>query len=187
MSFNSTFNPIFTGQHLRLAAPQPDDQASFAQWAQDDDYLRLLDDDPVRPGSGAQFAYFGEPPKPDDYYFHLRALEDDRLIGFVVLFNLKWRNQTAEMAIGIGERADRGRGYGRDALRLILNYAFAELCLHRVSLTVLGYNAAAIRAYERVGFRREGTHRQAVNRQGARHDLHLYGILREEWAMTLRD
>ncbi|MBK8027449.1 MAG: GNAT family N-acetyltransferase [Chloroflexi bacterium] len=124
----------------------------------------------------------GEPPKPDDTYFHLRTISDDRCIGFVVLFNLKWRNQTAELAIGIGDRDYRGHGYGSDALRLILNYAFSELALRRVSLTVMDYNTAAIKAYERVGFQREGAHRQAVVREGRAYDLLLYGILRDEWS-----
>lgn len=179
------FAPIFTGSQVRLAAPRPEDQEVFAQWTSDDDYMRLLDDDPVRPLSVPTFASFGDATKPDDYYFHLRTIEDDHLIGFVVLFNLKWRNQTAELAIGIGSKAYRGKGYGRDSLVLILNYAFSELCLRRVSLTVLEYNTRAIRAYERVGFQREGAHRQAVCREGQSFDLLLYGILRDEWKSAL--
>jgi RimJ/RimL family protein N-acetyltransferase len=175
------FDPIFTGKLLRLTSPKADDAEMFAQWTQDDEYMRLLDDDPVRPQSIANFASFGEAISHDNFYFHLRTLEDKQLIGFVVLFNLKWRNQTAEMAIGIGAKAFWGKGYGRDALNLILSYAFSELCLHRVSLTVLSYNTRAIKAYERVGFQHEGTHRQAIQRSGQRYDLLLYGILREEW------
>ena len=179
-------NPILVSKLVRLAAPRPEDQALFASWTNDDEYMRLLDDDPVRPQSEATFGSFGDATRNDDFYFHLRTLEGDQLIGFVVLFNLKWRNQTAELAIGIGEQAYRGKGYGHDALNLILNYAFAELCLRRVSLTVLDYNARAIRAYERVGFQREGAHRQAVNRNAQYHDLLLYGILREEWLSLQR-
>lgn len=175
------FEPIFAGKLLRLASPQAEDQVALANWTQDDEYMRMLDDDPVRPQTVANFASFSNPIDNDNFYFHLRTLDDDQLIGFVVLFNLKWRNQTAEMAIGIGNKAYRGKGYGRDALSLILNYAFSELCLHRVGLTVLGYNTRAIKAYERVGFQHEGTYRQAIQRNGQRYDLLLYSILREEW------
>ncbi len=175
------FDPIFKGQLLRLAPPVEGDQAIFAAWSQDDDYMRMLDDDPVRPESPLNYASFGEAPDDKSYYFHLRTLADDTLVGFVVLFNLKWGNQSAEMAIGIGDPANRGKGYGQDALKLILNYGFNELNLHRISLTVMDYNAPAIKAYERVGFVREGAHRQAVQRQGKRYDLLLYGILRDEY------
>jgi RimJ/RimL family protein N-acetyltransferase len=174
------FNPIFTGEFVRLAAPQPEDGDQFARWSQDDEYMRLLDDDPVRPMAPANFAHFGT-PNPSDYYFHLRTLVDDTLIGFVALFNIKWSNQSAEMAIGIGVPEYRGKGYGGDALRLILNYAFNELNLHRVELTVIAYNTGAIRAYERAGFVREGVKRQAIQRDGQRFDLIAYGILRDEW------
>ena len=175
------FKSLFTGKLLRLSSPTAEDQATFAAWAQNDDYLRHLDDDPVRPLSSASFSNFGEPQDENSYYFHLRTLAEDKLIGFVVLFNIKWGNQTADMAIGIGDSEYRGKGYGRDALQLILNYAFAELNLHRVGLTVMEYNEAAIRAYERVGFVREGVQRQMVQREGRRYDLLTYGILRDEW------
>lgn len=175
------FNPIFTGQLLRLAAPIEADQAKFAAWTQDDSYLRLLDDDPIKPLSKASFANFAEASGDDNFYFHLRTLSDDIVIGFVVLFNIKWSNQSAVMAIGIGDKAYRGKGYGQDALKLLLNYAFNELNLHRVGLTVMSYNTDAIKAYERVGFVLEGTQRQAIQRQGKRYDLLTFGILRDEF------
>ena len=175
------FNPIFKGQVLRLAAPLAEDQAIFASWTQDDDYLRMLDDDPIRPESLANYASFADAPDDKSFYFHLRTLRDDTLIGFVVLFNLKWGNQSAEMAIGIGDKSYRGKGFGHDGLKLILNYGFNELNLHRISLTVMDYNQAAIKAYERLGFVHEGTQRQAVQRQGKRFDLLSYGILRDEF------
>jgi RimJ/RimL family protein N-acetyltransferase len=175
------FPKLFKGQLLRLAAAEAADQAVFASWSQDDEYMRLLDDDPVRPVSAAFFSSFTE-SKADSYYFHLRTLAEDQLIGFVVLFNLKWSNQTAQLAIGIGQPEFRGKGYGQDALRLILNYAFIELNLNRVSLSVLSYNTQAIKAYERVGFIREGAQRKAIQRNGTFYDLVMYGILREEWA-----
>lgn len=175
------FNPIFTGQLLRLAAPIEADQAKFAAWTQDDSYLRLLDDDPIKPLSQASFASFAEASGDDNYYFHLRTLSDDIVIGFVVLFNIKWSNQSAVMAIGIGDKAYRGKGYGQDALKLLLNYGFNELNLHRIGLTVMSYNTSAIKAYERVGFVLEGTQRQAIQRQGKRYDLLTFGILRDEF------
>ena len=178
----STFTPLFSGALVRLAAPQPEDKEIFARWSRDDEYLRNLDDDPARPAAEGNFASFDTPAtSPDSFYFHIRTLEEERLIGFVVLHSIKWSNQSALLAIGIGESACRGRGYGQDALRLILNYAFDELNLYRVGLTVMAYNAAAVRAYERAGFVLEGAARGAVQRAGAHHDLLYFGILRDEW------
>jgi RimJ/RimL family protein N-acetyltransferase len=175
------FAPLFKGRLLRLAAATPDDQAIMAAWTLDDVYMRMLDDDPIRPQSLAWYQHVGGQDGPNSAYFHLHTLADDMFIGFVVLHSIKWASQTCELAIAIGPSEYRGKGYGQDALRLILNYAFDELNLHRVGLTVMEYNTAAILAYEKVGFVREGAKRQMVHRQGQRYDLLVYGILREEW------
>lgn len=170
------FQPLFTGKLVRLAAPAPEDREIMARWTQDDLYMRLLDDDPVRPRDLSEPEEHG-----DNYTLHVRTLDNDTLIGFVALYRLRWASGTAEIAIGIGDPAYRGRGYGSDALQLLLNYAFNELNLYRVGLSVMSYNAAAIRAYERAGFVREGAQRGAVLREGQRFDMVLYGILRDEW------
>jgi RimJ/RimL family protein N-acetyltransferase len=175
------FAPLFTGRLLRLASPTPEDQESLATWSLDDMYLRMLDDDPIRPQAASAYNSTLEWDGHSSMYFHLRTLQEDKFIGFVVLFSIKWASQTADMAIGIGLPEYRGKGYGQDALRLILNYAFAELNLYRVGLTVMSYNTAAIKSYERAGFALEGAKRQMVCREGQRHDLLLYGILRDEW------
>ena len=175
------FQPIFEGKRVRLASPEPEDDAIVASWTRDDVYMRNLDDDPVVPLSVDRLR---QRPQHGDYGFHVRTLVDDTLIGFVALFNISGRNQTGEMAIGIGNPAYRGKGYGSDTLRVILRYAFDELNLHHLGLTVMAYNIAAVTAYERVGFVKEGVRREVVTRAGQRHDLVLYGILRDEWLAT---
>ena len=175
------FMPIFEGKLIRLASPESDDDPIIAGWTRDDIYMRNLDDDPVVPLSVDRLR---DRPQHGDYGFHVRTLVDDTLIGFVALFNISGRNQTGEMAIGIGNPAYRGKGYGSDTLRVILRYAFDELNLHHLGLTVMAYNIAAVTAYERVGFVKEGVRREVVTRAGQRHDLVLYGILRNEWLAT---
>ncbi|HEU4324939.1 MAG TPA: GNAT family protein [Roseiflexaceae bacterium] len=175
---------LFRGTLVRLAARRPEDLEAFARWSEDSVYRRLVDTDPARPFSPEDVAAGpdGGASSATSASFRLRTLDDDTLIGFVALFNIEWTHGSAMLAIGIGESVYRGQGYGSDALRLILNYAFCELNLYRVGLDVIGYNAPAIRAYERAGFRREGAWRGAVLRDGVRHDRLLMGILREEWA-----
>jgi len=87
----------------------------------------------------------------------------------------------AWLSIGIGEAEARGKGYGYDAMRLALNFAFNELNLHRIQLTVFSYNAAALALYNKLGFTHEGTYREFLRRDGQRHDMLLYGLLRDEW------
>jgi RimJ/RimL family protein N-acetyltransferase len=66
-------------------------------------------------------------------------------------------------------------------MRLTTAYAFRELNLYRISLTVFSYNTRAIRLYEKLGFVHEGVSRSALYRDGQRHDMLLMGLLRPEW------
>jgi RimJ/RimL family protein N-acetyltransferase len=179
---------LFRGELVRFAAPRDEDAAVFGRWSEDAGYLRALDTDYIRPLPLEAFQR-ADPETPDPLLieFRLRTLADDRLIGFVALHSIKWNNQAAMLAIGIGEPDYRGRGYGSDALWLILRYAFDELNLYRVGLDVIADNTRAIRSYEKAGFQREGAIREAVARDGKRYDLILMGILREEWQKMIED
>jgi RimJ/RimL family protein N-acetyltransferase len=121
-------------------------------------------------------------PGPQNFFaFNIQAKADARLIGFIALFNINWNHGEAWVAIGIGEREYRGKGYGTDAMRLMLNYAFTELNLNRVTLVVFSYNPRAMRSYEKAGFVLEGRHRHCLHRDGQWWDEVFMGILREEW------
>ena len=85
------------------------------------------------------------------------------------------------VSIAIGEAKQWGKGYGYEAMQLVLRFAFDELNLHRVQLTVFCYNKRAIALYEKLGFQREGIHREHLQRDGRRYDMYLYGLLRSEW------
>ena len=166
-------NSLFIGERLRLAPSMPEDAGIMARWTLDSHYLRLVEDDPARPLVPEDMARGGD--------FRLRTLAENRLIGFAALFSVT-RFQSAMMAIGIGEADYRGKGYGSEALRLLLAYGFREMNLHRIGLNVFAYNTAAIKSYERVGFVLEGKRRESIKRDGERFDELQYGILYEEWA-----
>ena len=71
-------------------------------------------------------------------------------------------------------------------MRLLLDYAFGELNLHRFQLTVFAYNERASALYEKLGFVREGVFREFLLRDGTRYDMYLYGLLRREWETFAR-
>jgi len=71
-------------------------------------------------------------------------------------------------------------------MKVILNYAFSELNLHRVTLGVFSYNTRAIRSYEKAGFNFEGIERSVILRDGSRSDVIIMGILRDEWLNQLQ-
>lgn len=181
---------LFRGKLVRLAAAEPEASArADARWQRDSEFVRL---------AGGDLALFSEKkfkewvekkvekgPKPGRYSFSIYSLEDDRLIGFLGL-GVDLIHSDGWVGIGIGEREDWSRGYGSDAMRLCLQYAFLELGLQRVSLGLHEYNPRALRSYEKVGFRMEGRCRQEVLREGRRTDTLWMGILRDEW-LALQD
>jgi RimJ/RimL family protein N-acetyltransferase len=177
------FNSLFTGKLVRMAAPTPDDFPIMKGWTDNDEYLRLADGDPARPQSLEQVENFEKEifGDKDTYFFHIRTLDDDRLIGSMGLFNFRWKDGSAEFGIVIGDPEYWGKGYGSDATQIMLHYCFHELNLHRVSLQVLGYNTRAVRAYEKCGFVKEGVQREALKRDGQRWDILNYAILYDEW------
>ncbi len=106
---------------------------------------------------------------------------DGTHIGNTGLNDINWKDRNAELGIAIGESAYWNQGYGTDAIRTLLGLAFHEMNLHRVFLRVDADNARGIRCYEKVGFRKEGTSRQAVFKRGVYQDQYVMSILRSEF------
>lgn len=178
-------NDIFCGKLVRLSAENPETYAEhFSRWWHDSEYGRLLDlapgqlFSPKRTKEWLEKELEKDPPQM--WMFGIRTLEDDKLIGFVDLSGVTPHGDTF-VGIGIGERAYWGKGYGTDAMKLVLRFAFAELGLHRVSLDVFDYNPRGIKSYEKAGFQLEGRVREMILRDGQRADVFFMGVLREDW------
>ncbi len=113
--------------------------------------------------------------------FAILALSDKNLIGNCGIHAVDYKNRKAVFGIFIGDKKYWGKGYGTDAVRTTLRFAFEQMGLNRVELEVYDLNPRAMRAYEKAGFQREGAHRQGLYRDGKFHDIYIMGILREEW------
>lgn len=118
--------------------------------------------------------------RPDVAIFAIRLAGTGELIGSCQLRDIDHRHGTAELQIRIGASEARGRGYGTEAVRMLLAHAFRDLNLQRVQLHVFADNPRAIRAYEKAGMAREGLLRSAAYIDGRRRDLVVMGILRED-------
>lgn len=177
---------LFRGDKVRLTAEKAEVLAeAFSRWRRDTLYWRFLDTGPASVFSAKAIKDRIEKElyvdSPDFVIFGIRSLEDDRLLGEIGLDLIQDGHGETFVGLGLGERDDWGNGYGTDAMRIILRYAFDELNLHRVALDVFEYNPRAIRSYEKTGFKYEGRMRRALHRDGRRWDLIFMGILREEW------
>lgn len=106
---------------------------------------------------------------------------DGQCIGQCALFSFDQVGRTAELGITIGDKNYWGKGYGREAIKLLLAYGFRHHNLHKVHLRVHARNERGIRAYRACGFVEEGRLRAQVWSDGAYDDLVLMGVLRSEW------
>jgi RimJ/RimL family protein N-acetyltransferase len=179
-------NQLLVGNLVRLTSEDPQVIAeTFSRWGRDSEYTRLLDNDPARMASVMRnkdwLDNLLQKETLDENFFLVRSLAGNNLIGFIGLFAIQWNHGDAWVGIGIGDRQYWGKGFGTDAMRVILRYAFTELNLNRVTLGVFEYNLRARRSYQKAGFTVEGCLRQCIRRQDRYWDEIIMGILREDW------
>ena len=154
------------GERVALGPIRRDLLPLYQQWLNDFGTLRTLFI-PPRPLTIEEETAWYEGAATDSSSVHFTIYETDswRPIGNSQWRSIDFRNRTAEMAIFIGDAADRGKGYGTEATRLMLDYAFTALGLHSAMLTSYAFNLAGQRAYEKAGFREFGR----------RHECHWMG------------
>jgi len=174
---------LLEGENLKLTSIRDSDFYSLENWFNDVAFLRHYDIMPATPKSKKELdellIYYGD--SHERCIYAIREKKEDKIIGVAGFDNIVWTSGVATVFIGIGESAFRGKGYGKEALSLLLDFGFNELNFHRIQLNVISYNLNAIRLYEGLGFVKEGVCRELVYRDGKRYDLYQYGLLKPEW------
>lgn len=179
-------NEILKGKFVQLSAFDPEEMSkAWSRWNRNSAYFRLLNSSGRAITSPKAHLKWMEEEvgevSPANYFFGIRTLTDNTLIGEIALDVVDWSGRDAFVGLGIGETEYWNKGYGTDVMNVLLRYAFTEVNLRRVTLSVFEYNPRAIRSYEKAGFRHEGRMRKVLNKEGKRWDVLYMGILREEW------
>jgi RimJ/RimL family protein N-acetyltransferase len=131
----------------------------------------------------AQEQWFERGTESDHARRFLIETLDGSPIGLTGLWDIDWRNRTAMSAIKIGGSGDvRGKGYGREALRLMMDFAFRDAGLHRITAQIFAFNQPSLALYLNAeGWVKEGVSRKHVWRDGEYHDIIQLGVLREDY------
>jgi RimJ/RimL family protein N-acetyltransferase len=175
---------VVAGNTVGLTLMQAEDVPTIARWNQDLEFTALLG----TPGEAHTLEMRQEVYKqnskirPDSAEFAVIELNTGKLVGFGGLFDIT-RALVATMFVGIGESTSRRRGYGTEASRLICEYGFFFRNLHSIKVEVHEYNRAAIRLYERLGFKTVGRLRGANLLNNHRYDEIIMDVLRSEFEL----
>ncbi len=174
---------MLRGEKVILRALEREDLPRMWSFYNDVEFELVIGGDPWEPASLARLqAHFDEQSREGDHDGMSFAIEaDGKCIGSCLLFHVDQTARNCELGIGIGDKDYWGRGYGRDAVRVLLDYAFRLRNFHKVWLRVNGVNERAIRAYRACGFVEEARLRQQTWGEGQYVDEVHMGILRSEW------
>lgn len=165
------------GKKVCLRSLRDEDMMVLFRWINDPELIKFTNT--FRPVSASEQREWFEslPLRKDQIVLGVELKSKQILIGTCGLYSIEWQNRKAEVRIKIGEKSYWGKGYGKDAIRLLIDFAFRDLNLRRLWLRVLKTNTRAIQLYFDVGFRKEGVLKKDIFIQGMYHDVEVMGLL----------
>jgi RimJ/RimL family protein N-acetyltransferase len=182
----SKYIPKITGENVYLSPMFLDDLEQYTRWINDFEVTRYL-------GYAAK-CYSLESEKKalerlvsEGQNFAVVLREGERLIGNASIFDVQHIHQCAEIGLFIGEAKDRGRGYGQEIVKLLVDYGFRYLNLNNIMLKVFSGNTAAINAYRKCGFKEFGRRTRCYFVDNKWHDEIFMEILRDDIPAYSRD
>lgn len=183
IDFHDYASNILQGEKVRLRPLKETDLPQLASWWNDPEWM-VLQSARIAPTPDAptidMFRMWSSNKDAGSFGFSIEEIESGQLVGHVTVWGIDAIVRAGTLGIIIGgEHVDRG--LGTDAMRVVLRYAFEELGINKIELTVWEYNSRALRTYERVGFVVEGTRRAATFHAGQYWAQIQMGILRSEY------
>jgi len=173
--------PKLLGERLYLSPVNPDDAELYTKWLNDREVARWLWKYLNVTSLAKERQFLESMAGGDGHNFTIVLRDGDRPIGHIRLLEWNPVSRSAELGIFIGEAEDRSKGYGAEAIRLLLDFGFNTLGLHNIMLHVNADNVRAIACYKKCGFREYGRRREALFRDGRFVDRVSMDILDREF------
>lgn len=176
---------VIEGERVRLRRIERADLVTLHRWMNDSEvvsWARFSADHMI---SQAQLERDLEKDFAGDDTEHLRYIVEERAsgsaIGWCTIRTWDRKHVSANVGIALGDKALWGKGYGTEAMRLLLTIVFDFQGWHRAELWTLAENERAIKSFEKCGFRIEGREHESTYYEGAYHDVVLMAVLKSEW------
>ncbi len=172
---------MFTLDSVTLRPLEFDDIDTLYTWEIDREINMSAGWGPVRSRASFQGKYEHRITEPEENLLMLAVLFEGQFVGFVQLALIDREERRAAVGIVIGEKNVRRRGVASTALHILLDYAFTVQGLERIYAEVYGFNQSSQHLMQHVGFQHEGVLRQHEFHNGARQDMHVFGMLKPEF------
>lgn len=168
------------GEKIYLSPRNTEDVEKFVKWLNDFETTDYIGRSGALVTIETEKEYLEKHTK-EEATFGIVELETDELIGTISLEDISYINRRATLGIFIGEKESRNKGYGTEAIKLILDYGFNYLNLNNIKLDVMEFNERAIACYKKCGFKEYGRRRKSEFTNGKYYDRISMDILAEEF------
>jgi RimJ/RimL family protein N-acetyltransferase len=176
------------GKKVFLRAIEEDDLPTLHKWANLPEIWYMLGGWHL-PGSMVSVKKWFDSLQDDplNQRFAVEA-PDSGLIGTANLINIDWKNRHATHGLMLGDKKNRGKGYGIDTIMAIMRYAFEELNFERLDGTILEYNEISLNVvYKKCGWKEEGRRRNWYYRKNRYWDQILVGVTRQDYLELIKN
>ena len=168
------------GDRIYLSPRSIDDAEKFTEWMNDFDITDYIGRSSQLMSVQGEIEYLEKNSNPEAT-FGIVTLNEDKMIGSISLEKISNINRTATLGIFIGDKDYWSKGYGSEAIKLLLDYGFNYLNLHSINLTVMSFNERAVKCYKKCGFKEVGRKREDKFVNGAYYDTIIMDILESEF------
>ena len=168
------------GDRIYLSPRNSEDVEIFTEWLNDFEITDYTGRSGILTTLESEKKYLEENSSPEAT-FVIVTIEGDKMIGTVGLEDVNNINRTATLGIFIGDKDYRDKGYGTEAIKLILEYGFKYMNLNNIKLDLMAFNTRALKCYEKCGFKEYGRRRKCKFVNGKYYDSISMDILAEEF------
>ena len=176
---------MLKGKRILLRAIMRSDLKKILEWFNDAEVIQYLSMylPMTEKGEEKWLEDISTTRKNSDVVFMMEVVEGKKVtpIGTCGLHRINWKDRDAEFGIAIGEKKFWNNGYGTEAAKLLVDYGFSQLNLHRISSGAYGFNERSIKMHLKLVFKKEGVVREGIYKNGKYQDKVLFGLLRKEW------
>lgn len=174
---------MYSGKLVKLRAYKEEDIEKAVEFINDEEVKKFLDSNIPFPMTKWQEEEWVRSRKANadfTYDFAIEDLETGKYIGGCSINECDVKNRTCTIGIMIGDKDYWSKGYGSDALKVLIKFIFEEVNMNKIKLKVFSFNTRAIACYKKVGFKEEGILKKELYRNGKYHDEILMAIFKSE-------